>query len=236
MGKRIISQRRGRGAPVYRVPSHRFKTNAKYENFKDTVKGKVINLIDDPSKTGIIMVIEWENNSKSKYLAPEGIGIGDEILQGPDAGISIGNVLPLKAIPEGIPIFNIESRAGDGGKMIRSSGTAGYIISKDEKTAIVKLPSKRTKQFSINSLATIGVVSGGGRPDKPLVTAGKSYYKHKAKNKRWPKVRGVAMNPVNHPFGGKEHHSGKSTTIKRTAPPGRKVGHIAAKRTGRRKR
>ncbi len=236
MGKRILSQRRGKGTPAFKTPSHRFKTDAKYKHFDKTIKGKVIDLIDDPSKTGIIMLVEWENGERTMYLAPEGIGIGDELIQGPDAGISIGNVLPLKAIPEGIPIFNVESRPGDGGKLIRSSGAAGYIVSKDEKSAIVRLPSKNTKQINVNALATVGVVSGGGRPDKPLVKAGNSYYKHKARNKRWPVVRGVAMNPVDHPFGGKEHHSGKPTTTKRTAPPGRKVGHIAARRTGRRKR
>ncbi len=237
MGKPLISQKRGKGSPAYKAPSHRFKTRAKYMKTQgEVIRGTVVDLIDDPSKTSLIMKIKWENGKVIEYLAPEGVGIGDTIKQGPTDELGIGYVVPLANIPEGIPIFNIESIAGNGGSMVRSSGSTAYIISKDNKVAFVKLPSGKTKQINLKSLATIGVASGGGRPEKPLVKAGNNYYKHKAKNKRWPKVRGVAMNPVNHPFGGKEHHAGKATTTKRTAPSGRKVGHIAARRTGRRKR
>ncbi len=237
MGRPLIHQRRGKGSPSFKAPSHRFKTRAKYIHTKDqTITGVVTDLIDDPSKSTIVMKIKWEDGKTTEYLAPEGIGIGDEVRQGPDAGIAIGNVLPLEAIPEGIPIFNIEGVPGNGGSLVRSSGATSYIVSKDSKFALVKLPSGKTKAIKLNALATIGVASGGGRLEKPLVKAGNAHYKYKARNHWWPRVRGVAMNAVDHPFGGKEHHPGKATTTKRTAPPGRKVGHIAARRTGRRKR
>ena len=92
------------------------------------------------------------------------------------------------------------------------------------------------KPFDEKCLATIGVAAGGGRTDKPFVKAGAKFYRERAKGKRWPVVRGVAMNAIAHPHGGSQHHAGKSTTVKRSASPGRKVGHIAAKRTGRKKR
>ncbi len=236
MGKPLIHQRRGKGSPAFKAPSHRFKTRARYAQFNETVYGEVVDFIDDPSKHTLVMKIRWDNGTVSEYLAPEGIGVGDRIAQGTDAGIAIGNILPLSAIPEGVPIFNIEGRPGNGGSLVRSSGATSYIVSKDKKQALIKMPSGKTKTVKLNSLATIGVASGGGRPEKPLVKAGNAYYKNKARNHWWPRVRGIAMNPVDHPFGGKEHHPGKSTTTKRTAPPGRKVGHIAARRTGRRKR
>ncbi len=236
MGKPLIHQRRGKGSPAFKAPSHRFKTKAKYIHPKDTVYGEVVDLIDDPARHTIVMKIKWEDGVTSEYLAPEGIGIGDKIAQGVDAGLAIGNVLPLSAIPEGVPIFNVEGVPGNGGSLLRSSGATGYIVSKDKDKALVRLPSGKTKAIKLTALATIGVASGGGRLEKPLVKAGNAYYKYKARNHWWPRVRGVAMNPVDHPFGGKEHHPGKATTTKRTAPPGRKVGHIAARRTGRRKR
>ncbi len=236
MGRPLIHQRRGKGTPSFKVPSHRFKTKARYARFEGTVQGEVVDLIDDPARHTIVMKIKWKNGKTTEYLAPEGIGIGDLVYQGPDAGLGIGNVLPLSAIPEGIPIFNLEVSPGDGGSLVRSGGSTAYIVSKDSKHALVRLPSGKTRTISLSSLATIGVASGGGRLEKPLVKAGNAYYKYKAKNHRWPRVRGVAMNPVDHPFGGKEHHPGKATTTKRTAPPGRKVGHIAARRTGRKKR
>ncbi len=236
MGRPLIHQRRGKGTPAFKAPSHRFKTKAKYRKISETISGTVVDLIDDPGRHTLVMKIKWDDGRTSEYLAPEGVGIGDKVLQGPEAGITIGNVLPLSEIPEGIPIFNLESIPGDGGALLRSSGATGYIVSKDQNRALVRMPSGKTRAVKLTALATIGVASGGGRLEKPLIKAGNAHYKHKARNHRWPKVRGVAMNPVDHPFGGKEHHPGKATTTKRTAPPGRKVGHIAARRTGRKKR
>lgn len=233
MGKRIRTQRRGEGKHRYTAPSHHFKTNAKYR--EGQVRGVVVDLEKDPSKYGIVMKVEWEDGKKGYYLAPEGICVGDEILQETNK-LAIGNVLKLKDIPEGVPFFNVEKIPGDGGKFVRSSGASATVVAKQKDKVIVRLPSKKLVPLDKECRATVGVVAGGGRTEKPLVKAGNKYYKMRARGHLYPVVRGVAMNPVAHPHGGSQHHTGKATTVKRETPPGRKVGHIAARRTGRKKR
>ncbi len=233
MGKPITTQKRGKGSPRYKAPSHRFKTEAKYTQGNRT--GKVIDIIDDPARTGVIMTLQWEDGSKTMYLAPESIQVNTQIVQGEDK-VNIGNVLELGNVPEGIPLFNIENKPGDGGKAARASGASAYIVTKKETEVLVRLPSKRIKKFNSQCRATIGVSAGGGRPDKPIVKAGTQFRKKRARGHLFPVVRGVAMNPIEHPHGGSQHHAGKATTVKRSTSPGRKVGHIAARRTGRKKR
>jgi len=118
----------------------------------------------------------------------------------------------------------------------RASGNYATVISHDSdkgKTR-VRLPSGAKKSIPSTARATIGIVAGGGRIDKPMLKAGRAYWKYKAKRNSWPKVRGVAMNPVDHPHGGGNHqHVGHPTTVRRDAPAGQKVGLIAARRTGR---
>jgi large subunit ribosomal protein L2 len=148
--------------------------------------------------------------------------------------VAFGNVLPLYRIPEGTAVYNIEKIPGDGGKFIRAPGTSGTVIAREGSTVSIKLPSKKTISVSSESRAQVGVINGGGLGERPLMKAGNAHYKHKAKSSViWPKVRGVAMSAYNHPHGGKQHHAGKPTTVGRGAPPGSKVGHIAARRTGR---
>lgn len=232
MGKRIEAQRKG-SSPKARAPSHRFKSKTGYKTGEG--EGKVIDLFKDPSKTSVVMKVEWENGKKTYQIAPEGIQVGDTITQSKESEIEPGNITTLDNIPEGIPIFNIETTPSTGGKMIRSSGTFGYITKKTGKKIEVKLPSKNTKEFNPNCRATIGITAGGGRTKRPLLKAGHSFRRAKARGRLFPKVRGVAMNPVSHPHGGSQHHAGQPTTIKRNTPPGRKVGHVAAKRTGKKK-
>lgn len=237
MGRPIGTQKRGKGSHRYRRPSHRFKTEAHYRpNNGETLKGVVIGFDYDPSKSAVLMKVKWDDGKETLYIAPEGIFVDDIIEQGSDASHSIGNIVPLSKVPEGMPVFNIEKVPGDGGTIVRASGTAAYVISKKDNKVVVRLPSKRMKPIDEKCMATIGVVAGGGRVDSPFVKAGNKYHKERAKGIRYPIVRGVAMNAVAHPHGGSQHHSGKATTVKRETPPGRKVGHIAAKRTGRKKR
>jgi large subunit ribosomal protein L2 len=144
-----------------------------------------------------------------------------------------GNTTYLKNIPEGTPICNIEAQPGDGGRFARASGTFALVVSREEDKVLVQMPSGKLKWLHPNCRATIGVVACGGRTDKPFVKAGKKYHKMKSKAAKWPRVRGVAMNAVDHPFGGGKHqHVGRPKTVSRNAPPGRKVGSIAARRTG----
>ncbi|MFB6088592.1 MAG: 50S ribosomal protein L2, partial [Candidatus Aenigmatarchaeota archaeon] len=145
------------------------------------------------------------------------------------------NILPLGEIPEGVPVYNIESHPGDGGKFARSSGVYGFVVTHDAKSTIVRLPSKKVKEFSPECRATIGVVSGGGRTDKPFMKAGNKSKALKARGRQYPIVSGVSMNAVDHPFGGSTK-PGKPKTVSRNASPGRKVGSFGAKRSGKKKR
>merc|ERR1739848_815905 len=122
------------------------------------------------------------------------------------------------------------------GTLARASGTSCIVVghSEDGKKSMVKLPSGFRKRIPAGSRAVVGVVAGGGRIDKPLLKAGTAFHKYRVKRNCWPKVRGVAMNPVEHPHGGGNHqHIGHPSTVRRDAPPGKKVGLIAARRTGR---
>lgn len=233
MGKPLTTQKRGKGSPRYTAPSHRYTTEAHYA--QGDKKGIVEDIKHDSSKTGVVMTIRWENGKKGFYLAPEGIKVNQEIIQG-EKDISLGHVITLGDIPEGIPIFNIENKPGDGGKAARASGASAYIVSKSGTKVLVRLPSKRIKSFNLNCRAMIGVSAGGGRTEKPIVKAGHQFKKRRARGHLFPVVRGVAMNPIDHPHGGSQHHAGKATTVARGTSPGRNVGHIAASRTGRKKR
>jgi len=237
MGKNIISQARGKGGPTYRSPSFRYKGEAKHKTLGDiTFAGEVKDLIHCAGHSTPLACVEYSDGEIVFMLAPEGLKVGDPISSGPEAPLELGNTLPLKDLPEGALIVNIEGVPGDGGKFVRSSGTFARIMSKTENKIIVKMPSKKQKIFNPKCRACLGVLSGGGRTEKPLVKAGTKYFKMKAKNKLWPKVSGNAMNAVDHPFGNKRSlRKSKAKPISRHAPPGRKVGYVAAKRTGRRK-
>ena len=177
--------------------------------------------------------MKFENGEKKFILAPESIQIDDEIEYGISAPIKFGNTLPLAEIPEGTPIYDIENTPGDGGRFVRSSGTYASLITHDANQSVVELPSGELKYLNPRCRASIGVVAGGGRKEKPFLKAGNRWHAYKAKGKKFMTVRGVAMNAVDHPHGGgNRQHPGRPTTVSRHAPPGRKVGSIAAKRTG----
>jgi len=147
----------------------------------------------------------------------------------------VGNVLPVGQCPEGTIICNVEEKAGDRGALARTSGNYATVIGHDPEShkTRIRLPSGAKKTVSSNSRGTVGIVAGGGRIDKPLLKAGRAYHKYRVKRNCWPKTRGVAMNPVDHPHGGGNHqHIGKASTIRRDAVAGQKAGLIAARRTG----
>lgn len=240
MGKRLKQQKRGRGSPKYRCPSHRYKTDLKYRNYDDIEKtgvlsGKVIEFIDDPARSAILMKVKYDNDETAFLIAPEGIAVGDNVDAGVQGKIKLGSVLPLYRIPDGAYIYNLERNAGDGGTMVKAAGSYANIISKDGSIVYVKLPSRKTIILSSECRAQIGVIAGGGRLESPMLKAGVNHYKKRAQHRLWPKVRGVHMAAYSHPHGGKQHHVGKPTTVARSAPPGSKVGHIAARQTGRKK-
>lgn len=242
MGKRILVQRRGRGSSTFRSLTHRRRGAVKYPPLalmgrKGFLTAQIEELMHDPGRGAPIAKLRLDSGETYLSLVPEGTAIGQEIRIGPRAGVRAGYILPIGRIPEGTPVFNIEGQPGDGGKFVRSSGTYATIITHSRGKTSIRLPSGKTRTFSSTARATIGVVSGGGRPEKPFLKAGHKHKLKRAKGHTYPKVRGVAMNPVSHPHGGGAHqHPGGPTSIKRTAPPGQKVGLIAPKRTGRKKR
>ncbi|GAB7019954.1 50S ribosomal protein L2 [Halostagnicola sp. A-GB9-2] len=236
MGRRILGQRRGRGTPTFRAPSHRYKAKLEHKKPEDSdvVRGTIVDIEHDPARSAPVVAVEFEDGDQRLILAPEGVTVGDEIQVGISAEIKPGNTLPLAEIPEGVPICNVEANQGDGGKFARSSGVNADLITHDRDAAVVQLPSGEVKRLDPQCRATVGVVAGGGRTEKPFVKAGNKYHKMKARGTKWPRVRGVAMNAIDHPFGGGgRQHPGKPKSVSRDAPPGRKVGDISSRRTGR---
>ncbi|QCJ46152.1 MULTISPECIES: 50S ribosomal protein L2 [Haloprofundus] len=237
MGRRIQGQRRGRGTSTFRAPSHRYKaelTHKKESKDGDTISGTVVDIEHDPARAAPLADVEFEDGDRRLVLAPEGVTVGETIQVGVSAEIKPGNTLPLAEIPEGVPVCNVERQPGDGGKFARASGVSAQLLTHDKRVAAVKLPSGEVKRLNPQCRATIGVVAGGGRTEKPFVKAGKKHHKMRARGTKYPRVRGVAMNAVDHPFGGGgRQHPGKPKSVSRNAPPGRKVGDIASKRTGR---
>ena len=153
------------------------------------------------------------------------------------ATLDVGNVVPLSTLPVGTIVCNVEAKTGDRGKLARCSGNSAAVVSHNLETGKtrLRLPSGAKKIVPSDCRAMIGIVAGGSRNAKPIMKAGVCYHKYKAKRRGWPIVRGVAMNPVDHPHGGGNHqHIGVHTTVSRRRPAGQKVGLIAARRTGRR--
>ncbi|ELZ08598.1 50S ribosomal protein L2P [Halovivax asiaticus JCM 14624] len=236
MGRRIQGQRRGRGTSTFRAPSHRYKADLEHKKPEETdlVSGTVVDIEHDPARSAPVAAVEFDDGDQRLVLAPEGITVGEELQIGISAEIKPGNTLPISEIPEGVQICNVEAKPGDGGKFARASGVNADLITHDRNAAVVQLPSGETKRLDPNCRATIGVVAGGGRTDKPMVKAGNKYHKMRARGTKWPRVRGVAMNAVDHPFGGGgRQHPGRPKSVSRDAPPGRKVGDISSRRTGR---
>ncbi|MGC8652126.1 MAG: 50S ribosomal protein L2 [Candidatus Micrarchaeia archaeon] len=233
MGKKLRQQRRGKGSNVYTKLPGTFDVSVSYG--KNDAVGEVVAIINSTGHSAPLMKLQYDDFSYSYMIAPEGIKVGDKVYVNAK-GFSLGSVLKLSEIPEGTPIYNIESAPGDGGKYVRSAGSSALIESHIGDKTVVVMPSKAEVAISGDSRAQLGVVAGGGMTEQPLIKAGKNFYRMHAVNRTWPTNRGVKMSPVDHPFGGKQHHKGKSSMTSRNAPPGRKVGNIAARRVGRRKK
>ncbi len=238
MGKNLHQQRRGRGTLAFLKPPNYFKADVVFPSRKidGKLNGEVMEFIDDPGHSAPLMKIMFEDNSETTLFAPEGMMVGGRIQLGNRADVALGNILPLERIPDGTPVFNIESFPGDGGKLARAAGNYATVVSHLPGSVNVLMPSKKVVKINPLCRAQIGAIAGGGADAQPILKAGKSHHIHHAVNAPWPKNRGVKSNPVDHPFGGKQHHKGASSMTSRNAPPGAKVGHIAARRVGRKKR
>jgi len=192
---RITSKRRGGGhRKQYRVID--------FKRGKDGIGGKVVGIEYDPNRSARIALLVYSDGEKRYIIAPAKLNVGDVLMSGPDAEIKIGNCLPLKDIPEGTLIHNIEMRPGKGAQIARSAGNGVQLMAKEGEYVTVKLKSGEVRLIHKNCRATIGVV---GNSDHEKVSIGK------AGRGRWmgrrPRVRAVAMNPVDHPMGGGEGRS-----------------------------
>ena len=169
---------------------------------KVDMKAEVERIEYDPNRSAYIMLVKFEDNKRFYYLAPQKIKVGDKIENGPKAEIKIGNCLPLKDIPVGIDIHNVEIQPGAGGKIARSAGTSVSISGIDGNYSLIKMTSGEVRKIDSRSLATIGVLSNSDQKNIKIGKAGRS---------RWlgrrPHTRGVVKNPVDHPHGGGEGKS-----------------------------
>ena len=244
MGRCIRAQRHG-GSLIFashsakRVAPARFRT-LDYVERNGYIKGIVKDIVHDPGRGAPLAKVVFRDTYRYKqrveyFIAVEGMYTGQFVYCGSKASLSIGNILPVNQMPEGTIISNVEGKQGDRGSFARASGCSSIIIghSDDLKKTRVRLPSGTRKTIVGSCRAMVGVCAGGQRTDKPLLKANRSWYKHKGKRKNWPRVRGVAMNPVEHPHGGgNQQHIGHPSTMRRDTSRGKKVGLIAARRTG----
>ncbi len=237
MGKSLIQQARGKGGPVYRAKSFAYAGDAKLRPDTPTlVTGKITDIIKCPGHTAPLIQVKYEDGVDCLMPAPEFVRIGDTVQAGPGGEINSGNTLKLQDIPEGTPIFNIELRPGDGGKFCRTGGSGARVITKTESYATVMLPSKKEKIFNLKCRACIGVIAGAGRLEKPMLKAGVKHFRKRMTNKRWPNPSAAAQNAVDHPYGNKRtSRKAKNKSVGHFAPPGRKVGKLWPRRTGRAK-
>ncbi|MCX6814072.1 MAG: 50S ribosomal protein L2 [Candidatus Aenigmarchaeota archaeon] len=223
MGKRIISQRRGKGSHTYRVPNHAFKPNIQYKK----QPGVVVDILSDPLRNAPLAAVAYSDNHKGYIVAIEGMRVGDR---------TDSIVVPLSSLTEGQQISSIETYPNSGPKLCRSPGSFAVVETKTEKECVVILPSKKKMKLNAQCLATLGIPAGDGRNEKPWVKAGKKWIAMHARGKLYPRTSGTSMNAVDHPFGGGYTGLGKPKSVSRNAPPGRKVGSISSRRTGRKNR
>jgi len=193
-GRRAMRYIGGGARKQYRIID--FKRN------KYNVEATVLTIEYDPNRTAFIALLEYTDGEKRYILAPQGLQVGANVMSGDAVAPELGNSLQMKNMPLGTMIHNIELQPGQGGKLARSAGTSAQLANKEEKYAVLKMPSGELRKVLINCYATVGVTSNG---DHNLETAGKAGV-NRWKGRR-PRVRGVAMNPVDHPMGGGEGRS-----------------------------
>jgi large subunit ribosomal protein L2 len=193
-GRMTVRHQGGGHKRLYRLID--FKRN------KDGIVAKVATIEYDPNRSARIALLHYTDGEKRYILAPNGLKVDDKVMSGPEADIKVGNALPIKNIPVGTQLHNIELKIGKGGQMVRSAGASAQLMAKEGDHALLRLPSGELRKVHINCKATIGQV---GNLEHENITIGK------AGRSRWlgirPANRGVAMNPIDHPHGGGEGHS-----------------------------
>ena len=232
MGKRIIQQRRGRGGHTYKT---REKASRVRPGYPADIKGEFecVKLTASPGHSVPIAKFMNKDGKVFENFAVSLLYVGQKISVD---GSKPGDIARLGDLKNGTDVFNVEHNPKDGGKIIRTGGNFGTIMAKEGDVVKVLMPSKGVKKFGVNCRATVGRAAGGGHIDKPILKAGKKFYIMKAKSKLWPRTSPVKMNAIDHPFGSGRGKRVKSKIAKRNAPPGKKVGLLRPRRTGRKKR
>ena len=232
MGKRIIVQARGKGSSTYRVRKRAFRHKLQFPK-KLEGEGQVIKLFNSSAHTAPLAKIK--SPAGIFYIPAFEKMVEEQKIKFGGKEIKNGSILKLENIPVKTPIYCIESNPGDGGKFIKTAGNSATINKIVGKDVFVTMPSKKEKKFNKNCRAIIGTIAGHGRLEKPILKAGRQFHRKKAKSKLWPRTSAVKMNAIDHPFGSGRAKNVKSKIAKRNAPPGRKVGLIRPRRTGKKK-
>jgi large subunit ribosomal protein L2 len=232
MGKRIIQQRRGAGSLVYQVKK---KASLVRPGYSAVLEGeyKVVSLVASRGHSVPIAKLVNKEGKSFYNFAANLLCVGQKIKID---GKSVGDIAKLGNLKNGTVVFNVENQPRDGGKFIRTGGSSGLVMNQEGDKVTIMMPSKKEKKFSKESRATIGVAAGDGRIEKPVLKAGKKFYIMRSKSKLWPRTSAVKMNKIDHPFGSGRGKRVKSKIAKRNASPGKKVGLIRPRRTGRKKR
>lgn len=191
-----IAVRRKGGGHKRRLRIIDFKRN------KHNIEGKVATIEYDPNRSANIALIVYKDGEKRYIVAPHSLKVGDRIISGDIVDVKAGNAMPLKNIPDGTGIYNVELHKGKGGQLVRSAGTSAVITAKEGSYCLVKLPSGEIRKINSECYATIGDVSNKDHGNIDIGKAGRNRWLGKR-----PRVRGVAMNPVDHPLGGGEGKS-----------------------------
>jgi large subunit ribosomal protein L2 len=227
MGKRIISRRRGSGTGTYRSPSHRHPGPIYHPPPSMVGDGTVLRIVPSTGRTAPVAEVVGPGGESVRILASAGLATGDKVAF-QEGRVDRGGILPLGRIPDGTLVSNLEVKPFDGGRLVRSAGTSALVVAHTGAEVTVQLPSGAFKQFLATCRAQVGAVAGGGRRERPIIKAGKKVLATRSLARAAFKVRGVAMNPVNHPFGGGAHqHIGRPSTVASGTWPGAKVGRFS---------
>ncbi|MGI0071006.1 MAG: 50S ribosomal protein L2 [Thermoplasmata archaeon] len=227
MGKRIISRRRGSGTGTYRSPSHRHHGAIYHPPASMVGVGRVVRIVPAPGRTAPVAEVTGPDGKTLRILASAGLATGDSV-SFHEGRVDRGSILPLGKIPDGTLVSNLEVKPFDGGRLVRSAGASAIVVAHSVRDVTVQLPSGAFKQFLATCRAQVGSVGGSGRRERPIIKAGKKVWSTRSLARAPFKVRGVAMNPVNHPFGGGAHqHVGRPSTVASGTWPGAKVGRFS---------
>ena len=229
-------RRRGRGGMQFRAASTGKLSPAKYPRFtlSEQHEAEVVDIVHETGRDAPLARVRFENGTWSLVPSVLGTRIGSKFQFGLKSDISSGNVISIQNIPDGTLVCNVERHFGDGGSLVKSAGSYATVFSHGNEGVTLKLPSGKFTTLHPQNRAMIGVLAGGGAGDRPFMRAGVAWRKMRARGRKYPIVRGVAQAVYVHPHGGGRHqHVGRSSTVSRNAPPGRKVGSIAARKTGR---